>query len=64
MPIYEYRCQSCDTCFEKLLFCGDKVAVVCPQCNGDKVTKQISCTSFMKSDGIGKCAGNSPKEFS
>lgn len=64
MPIYEYHCQMCDACFEKLIFAGDKVAVKCPQCSSDKVNKQISCTSFMKTAGVGKCASTSPKGFS
>ena len=64
MPIYEYQCQSCDKCFERLIYSGDEAAVKCPRCNDDKVTKQITCASFMKAAGVGKCASDSPRGFS
>lgn len=64
MPIYEYKCQVCGNCFEKLLFAGDEATVKCPRCTAGKVNKQISCTSFMKTEGIGKCASGNPKGFS
>ncbi|MEZ4587652.1 MAG: zinc ribbon domain-containing protein [Gemmatimonadales bacterium] len=40
MPIYEYRCDSCGKGFEELVFSSTKVA--CPECQGRKVTRQLS----------------------
>ncbi len=37
MPIYEYKCEKCESCFEKLVFTGDKEPVECPECG----TKQV-----------------------
>jgi putative FmdB family regulatory protein len=31
MPIYEYKCVKCKSCFEKLIFAGDKEPVECPE---------------------------------
>jgi len=40
MPIYEYRCDSCGTAFEELVFSDTRVT--CPRCHVAKVTKQLS----------------------
>jgi putative FmdB family regulatory protein len=32
MPIYEYRCESCETRFEEYLSTSDKPVPPCPQC--------------------------------
>ena len=40
MPIFEYRCQACETSFEKLLRSSDKVD--CPACGSRRVEKLIS----------------------
>jgi len=55
MPIYEYRCEKCDQCFERLVFAGDREPVVCPRCGTGEVIKLMSCASFMGgSDGLGR----------
>ncbi len=43
MPIYEYRCESCETHFEVLqrVSATDK-EVRCPHCGDEKVEKQFS----------------------
>jgi putative FmdB family regulatory protein len=60
MPIYEYRCEECEACFEKLVFAGDDEAVRCPECSSEKVQRQMSCVSAA---GAGACK-NSPAGFS
>jgi putative FmdB family regulatory protein len=41
MPIFEYRCDDCDTKFEKLVRRGDE-KVLCPQCGESHLTTQFS----------------------
>jgi len=64
MPIYEYQCKACETCFEKLVFAGDDEAPVCPCCNGQDVQKMMSAASVFGRPGIGACAAGSPSGFS
>jgi putative FmdB family regulatory protein len=40
MPIYEYRCRTCDTEFEVLV--RDGRAVACPHCGSSSVDKLLS----------------------
>jgi putative FmdB family regulatory protein len=49
MPIYEYMCMRCNKEFEYLVFRSDE-SVTCPECDGNKVRRQMSACSF-KSDG-------------
>jgi putative FmdB family regulatory protein len=49
MPIYEYKCMKCNKDFEYLVL-GSDSSVSCPECNGNKVKRQMSACSF-KSDG-------------
>ena len=55
MPIYEYQCEKCDICFERLIFGDEEDGVTCPDCNGKKVKRLISCTSFIGDSGAGAC---------
>ncbi len=51
MPMYEYRCQSCNHQFELRQKFSDAPATECPQCGG-KVEKLISQTAFsLKGEG-------------
>lgn len=45
MPMYEYRCQSCNHQFELRQKFSDAPATECPQCGG-KIEKLISQTAF------------------
>ena len=45
MPIYEFQCESCEECFETLVFSGDREPVRCPDCDSEKVRRQMSCVS-------------------
>ncbi len=64
MPIYEYKCEACEKCFEKLTFKGDDEKIVCPECKGESVKRQMSCTSLFNTKSIGSCAAGAPKGFS
>ena len=41
MPIYEYRCESCDERFEELVRRPDD-PVACPECDGTEVRRLLS----------------------
>ena len=45
MPIYEYRCEKCDSHFEVIQKFSDKPLKFCSICKG-RLTKLISQTSF------------------
>ncbi len=69
MPIYEYRCESCGSEFEELVF-GDS-PVACPKCGGADTHKLMSAcrhscghnpggyqgSTIPTSGGGGGCAG-------
>jgi putative FmdB family regulatory protein len=43
MPLYEYRCRACGERFEVLQRVGEgSDRVLCPQCGGREVDKQLS----------------------
>lgn len=46
MPIYEYRCQSCQHELEKLQRLSDPVLTVCPQCGKAKLRRLMSAAGF------------------
>ena len=58
MPIYEYECEQCRHCFEKLVFGGDDIAVQCPRCGGDRTKKLISCTRIIGDNPFAGCASS------
>jgi len=41
MPIFEYRCESCQNKFEKIVF-HERNSVQCPNCSASEVSKQLS----------------------
>ncbi|MCB1215641.1 MAG: zinc ribbon domain-containing protein [Deltaproteobacteria bacterium] len=51
MPIYEYYCPDCGYEFEILQSIKDKTKKKCPQCQGKKVKRLISQTSFSLKGG-------------
>lgn len=64
MPIYEYRCKSCDNQFSKLVFNQD-TKIECPACNSEDCEKLISAistssgsTQFANLKGGGACGGS------
>ncbi len=46
MPIYEYRCGSCGFQKDHLQKMSDPVLTVCPECNAESYTKQLSVAGF------------------
>jgi putative FmdB family regulatory protein len=40
MPMYEYRCETCEHSFEALVFGDDDVS--CPECEGEKLERLLS----------------------
>jgi len=46
MPIYEYRCQSCEHKMEALQKMSDEPLVNCPNCCQAELKKQISAAGF------------------
>jgi putative FmdB family regulatory protein len=49
MPIYTYRCASCDTQFERLV--RGETTVTCPECSGRKLERLMSLTARPGSAG-------------
>jgi len=64
MPIYEYACMECESHFEELVRSPEQV-VVCPECSGANVLKQISAFAVTGAGskpsfgGGGGCCGGS-----
>ena len=49
MPIYEFRCISCNHCFEMLSIRKEHtLEMKCPECEGDEVERVLSCVSYVK----------------
>ena len=48
MPIYEYKCEDCNSEFELLIFSGE--VAQCPHCGSQKLTKKISVVNFASSE--------------
>jgi len=65
MPIYEFKCDDCDHCFEKLCFASEQEAhFECPNCGSENTHKLMSCASFMGGSKGGFCSPNSSSGFS
>lgn len=42
MPIYEFRCQNCETQFEQLIRDSEAQVLRCPRCGAQKVNRLLS----------------------
>ncbi len=74
MPIYEYKCESCNHAFEHLARTLSAPTPACPKCGKAKVNKQFStfsasvAASAPESCSLGACpsgscaAGGCPRE--
>ena len=52
MPLYEYKCDNCETQLEKLQKMSEPSLVKCPECTHDTLRKLISATTFkLKGNG-------------
>jgi putative FmdB family regulatory protein len=48
MPIFEFRCLSCNHVFELLSLCGDDtVEMKCPECQGTGLERVLSRVSYV-----------------
>jgi putative FmdB family regulatory protein len=48
MPIYEFRCLSCNHCFELLAVRQDDTTEMkCPNCDNEEVERVLSCVSYV-----------------
>ncbi len=63
MPIYEYKCNKCGTCFEQIVFASDAdTAFRCPSCDSTDTTRLMSsfaCGSGSSSGGLGNALSSS-----
>jgi putative FmdB family regulatory protein len=65
MPIYEYKCNACSECFEKLVLSAkEKPQFDCPHCGSSDTQKLMSCASFMGGTGSALCSSGSTGGFS
>jgi putative FmdB family regulatory protein len=56
MPIFEYKCEKCNTKFEKLVN-SNKTEVNCEKCGSEKVERQLSSFSAKVNDsGKQRCS--------
>lgn len=52
MPVYEYRCNGCQTVISKLIFSWSPAsALECPECGGAELERLMSAFSFRPSWG-------------
>jgi putative FmdB family regulatory protein len=51
MPIYEYRCQTCNHELEALQKISDPVLVECPSCGASELKKRVSAAAFRLNGG-------------
>ncbi|MFZ5643193.1 MAG: FmdB family zinc ribbon protein [Bacillota bacterium] len=71
MPIYEYKCCSCERVFEALILAGQKEEdLKCPDCSSSDLKKMISAPFLPSSVGkpandeiaSGSCCGSKPDQ--
>lgn len=61
MPLYEYRCDDCQACFEILQRMGEGASdLECPSCGGTELAKQFS--TFAAASSSGSAARNTASE--
>jgi len=65
MPIFEFKCDHCGHCFEKLCLSeDDRRKNDCPQCGSAETKKLMSCASFMGGAKSGLCGSGATTGFS
>ena len=58
MPIYEYRCDDCDTEFEKILL-REVDPIECPDCTSQRTQRLISAFAVARQDSAGSAVRES-----
>jgi putative FmdB family regulatory protein len=54
MPIFEFKCNQCNECFEILIMkSDDPVEMRCPHCRSEEFERIMSCTSYSMAGGSG-----------
>ncbi len=61
MPIYEYKCNTCEKVFEVITTSHLTKKPVCKKCGSEDVQKLLSATSFNKSANSSAAAGCAPR---
>jgi len=64
MPIYEYKCESCEHTFEKLVLGSKDQDIQCPKCGSLEVKKLLSSINFSGSSVNSRCGSGTPRGFS
>jgi len=56
MPLYEYRCEDCETAFEKLVK-SFREEVACPKCGGTENERLLSTFAMSSAGGAPRSSG-------
>jgi putative FmdB family regulatory protein len=56
MPIYEFQCEMCHHCFEKLMLAADDEQATCPKCCATEVKRLMSAARCIGSSEGKGCA--------
>jgi putative FmdB family regulatory protein len=60
MPLYEYKCQNCETRFDALRAMADADnAIACPKCGSENAQRLISLFSAIGDEGVIAGSGSS-----
>ncbi len=63
MPIFEYRCEACETAFEKIhLSRKSQDEVSCPSCRSGNVERLLSTFAAGRSSAPDRCCGGMGRE--
>jgi putative FmdB family regulatory protein len=57
MPIYEYRCTTCQERFEALVTSAERAQARCPRCGAAKVERLLSTFAVGKASGAASPEG-------
>ncbi len=60
MPIYEYRCQKCETQFEQLIRDSEALLLRCPRCGAQEVNRLLSVFATGTSAGSAAAPADLP----
>ena len=65
MPLYVYRCETCNATFEKLVrFSQADETQVCPQCQSQDTHKQVTAAASRSASAVSGSARPSSSPFS
>ena len=64
MPIYEYKCESCEHTFEKLVLGSKDQDIRCPNCSSPEVKKLLSSINVSGRSVNSGCGSGASRGFS